>query len=76
MKRGAGQPLRFDPLGGARKHLPESFWDESVWERMGREAMESALVVENLKVYLGKTPLDEVRELVSLPASQRPQQGG
>jgi hypothetical protein len=62
--------------GGARKHLPESFWDESVWERMGREAMESALVVENLKVYLGKTPLDEVRELVSLPAPQRPQQGG
>jgi hypothetical protein len=62
--------------GGARKNLPESFWDESVWEGMSREEMESALVVETLKAHLGKTPLEEVRELVLFPALQRPQQGG
>lgn len=62
--------------GGARKHLPESFWDDGVWGRMRREEMESALVLESLKACLGKISPDEVRELVFLPTLQRPQQGG
>jgi len=62
--------------GGARKSLPESFWDDGWWSRMTREEMESVLVLETLKAYLGRTPEAEVRNLVSLPAPQPPQQGG
>ncbi len=62
--------------GGARKHLPDSFWDDGVWAGMTRPAMEAVLVLESLKAHLGKIPLEEIRELVSLPALQRPQQGG
>jgi hypothetical protein len=62
--------------GGARKNLPESFWDDGCWKRMTREEMESVLVLETLKVYLGRTPEAEVRNLVSLPAAQPPPSGG
>lgn len=62
--------------GGARKHLPDSFWDDGVWAAMTRPAMEAVLVLENLKAHLGKIPLEEIRELVSFPALQGPQQGG
>jgi hypothetical protein len=62
--------------GGARKHLPESFWDDGSWSRMTREEMESALVLETLKAYLGRTPEAEVRNLVSLPAAPPSQPGG
>jgi hypothetical protein len=62
--------------GGARKNLPESFWDDGSWKRMTREEMESVLVLETLKVYLGRTPEAEVRNLVSLPAAQPPPSGG
>lgn len=62
--------------GGAHKHLPESFWDERLWQRMSREEMESALVLESLKAHLGKSPPDEVRELVLFPSPQRIKQGG
>ena len=62
--------------GGARKNLPDVFWEESVWARMSREEMESALVLESLKAHLGKIPLEEVRGLISIQTPQRPQQGG
>jgi hypothetical protein len=62
--------------GSARKSLPESFWDDAWWARMTREEMESVLVLETLKAYLGRTPEAEVRNLVSLPAAQPPQPGG
>ncbi|MBI5582034.1 MAG: hypothetical protein HY895_22990 [Deltaproteobacteria bacterium] len=62
--------------GSARKSLPESFWNDDWWARMTREEMESVLVLETLKVYLGRTPEAEVRSLVSLPAVQLPQPGG
>jgi hypothetical protein len=62
--------------GGARKSLPESFWDDGWWARMTREEMESVLVLETLKAYLGRTPAAEVRNLVSFPAAQPPRQGG
>jgi hypothetical protein len=62
--------------GGARKNLPESFWDDGAWSRMTREEMESVLVLETLKAYLGRTPEAEVRNLVSLPAAQPSQPGG
>jgi hypothetical protein len=62
--------------GGARKSLPESFWDDGWWARMTREEMESVLVLETFKAFLGRTPEVEVRNLVSLPAAQPPRQGG
>ncbi|MCU0559852.1 MAG: hypothetical protein MUD16_06620 [Desulfobacterales bacterium] len=62
--------------GGARKHLPESFWDEGLWQRMRREEMEAALVLESLKAHLGKSPPEEVRELVLFPTPQRIKQSG
>ncbi len=62
--------------GGARKNLPDSFWEDIVWERMSREDMGSALILESLKAHLGKIPPDEVRELVLIQTPQRPQQGG
>jgi hypothetical protein len=43
---------------------------------MTREEMESVLVLETLKAYLGRTPEAEVRNLVSLPAAQPPPSGG
>jgi hypothetical protein len=33
-------------------------------------------VLASLKAHLGKIPLEEIHELVSFPALQRPQQGG
>jgi hypothetical protein len=62
--------------GGARKHLPESFWDDDLWARMTRGEMESALLLETLKSYLGKISEAEARELALLPPLQAPQQGG
>jgi hypothetical protein len=41
--------------GGARKNLPEAFWDDGYWARMTREEMEATLVLETLKSRLGKT---------------------
>jgi hypothetical protein len=61
--------------GGARKHLPEAFWSESYWEGLSREEMQSLLVLETLKGYLGKPPA-EVRGSVLAPAAQPPQQEG
>ncbi len=61
--------------GGARKHLPDSFWNDEAWEGITRPAMEAVLVLESLKAHLGKIPLEEIRELISFPAPQRPQQG-
>jgi len=62
--------------GSARKSLPESFWDDGWWARMTREEMESVLVRDTLKAYLGRTPEAEVRNIVSLPDAQPPRQGG
>jgi hypothetical protein len=62
--------------GGARKSLPDSFWEGDWWARMTREEMESVLVLETLKVYLGRTPAAEVQNLVSLPAAKPAPQGG
>lgn len=61
--------------GGARRHLPEAFHSEGYWQGLKREEMESALVLETLKRYLGKSPADG-RSLSFLPASQSPRQGG
>ena len=61
--------------GGARKNLPEAFWSESYWEGLSREEMQSLLVLETFKGYLGKSPA-EGRGSVFMPASQPPQQGG
>jgi hypothetical protein len=46
--------------GGARKHLPEAFWDDGYWSRLSREEMESMLVLENFKSFLGKAPEPEI----------------
>jgi hypothetical protein len=62
--------------GGARKHLPEAFWSESYWEGLGREEMQSLLVLETLKGYLGKSPASEGRGLTFVPSAQSPHQGG
>jgi len=62
--------------GGSRKRLPDSFWADGWRARMTREEMESVLVLETLKAYLGRTPEAEVRNLVSLPAAQPSPQGG
>lgn len=62
--------------GGARKNLPEVFWDDGHWARMSREEMESVLVLETLKVHLGRAPEEEARRLVMLPSPQAPNQGG
>jgi hypothetical protein len=51
--------------GGARRTLPESFWKEETWSRLGREEMESILVLENLKGALGKSPEAEWRGLLA-----------
>ena len=61
--------------GGARKHLPEAFWSESYWEGLSREHMQSLLVLETLKGYLGKSPA-EGRGSAFMPVSEPPQQGG
>ena len=61
--------------GGARKNLPEAFWSESYWEGLSREEMQSLLVLEILKGYLGKSPAGGIGSL-SAPAAQPPQQGG
>ncbi len=68
--------LRAEKLeGGARRHLPEAFHSEGYWQGLKREEMESSLVLETLKRYLGKSPADG-RSLTFLPASQSPRQGG
>lgn len=61
--------------GGARRHLPEAFYSEGYWQGMKREEMESTLVLETLKRYLGKSPADG-RTLTFLPAAQPPNPGG
>jgi len=61
---------------GSRKSLPESFWDEGVWGRMTREEMESTLILETLKAYLGKTTQEESCRLSLLPPSEAACQGG
>ncbi len=61
--------------GGARRHLPEAFHSEGYWQGLKREEMESTLVLEALKRYLGKSPADG-RTLTFLPAPQPPRQGG
>lgn len=61
--------------GGAHKYLPEAFWSESYWEGLSREQMQSLLVLETLKGYLGKSP-PEWRGSAFVPSSQPPRQGG
>jgi hypothetical protein len=61
--------------GGARRHLPEAFFSEGYWQGLTREEMESALVLETLKRYLGKSAADG-RSLTFLPVSSSPNQGG
>ena len=61
--------------GGARRHLPEAFHSEGYWQALKREEMESALVLETLKRYLGKSPEGD-GPLTFLPAPQSPNQGG
>jgi hypothetical protein len=60
--------------GGARRHLPEAFHSEGYWQGLKREEMESTLVLETLKRYLGKSPADG-RALTFLPSSHPPRQG-
>ncbi len=68
--------LRAEKLdGGARRHLPEAFHSEGYWQGLRREEMQSTLVLETLKRYLGKSPADG-RALSFLPVSQSPHQGG
>jgi hypothetical protein len=52
----AGRGAR--PNGGEYKDLPDAFWKESYWEGLNREQMQSLLVLEALKGYLGKTPAE------------------
>jgi hypothetical protein len=40
--------------GGARKHLPDAFWDNGYWAALTPEEMRSVLVLETLKAMLGK----------------------
>jgi hypothetical protein len=61
--------------GGAHKNLPDAFWSESYWEGLSREEIQSLLVLETLKGYLGK-PSAEWRGSVLMPSSQPPHQGG
>jgi len=61
--------------GGASRNLPEVFRSDSYWLGMKREEMQSALVLETLKSYLGKAPAGQ-RALSFLPSAQAPRQGG
>jgi hypothetical protein len=61
--------------GGARKHLPDAFWSESYWEGLSRQDMQSLLVLETLKGYLGKSPAER-QGSAAAPSSQAPPQGG
>jgi hypothetical protein len=61
---------------GGRKSLPESFWDEGVWNRMTREEMESTLILEAFKAHLGKTTEEEACRVMRVPSSQTPCRGG
>jgi hypothetical protein len=68
--------LRAEKLdGGVRRHLPETFHSEGYWQGLKREEMESTLVLETLKRYLGKSP-ERKGALTFLPAPQSPNQGG
>jgi hypothetical protein len=62
--------------GGARRHLPEAFFSEDYWQGLKREEMESILVLETLKAYLGRSPESDWRSLVMLPSPQAYHQGG
>jgi hypothetical protein len=67
--------LRAEKLdGGARRHLPEAFHSEAYWQGLTREEMESTLVLETLKGYLGKSPAGG-KALTFLPTAQPPNQG-
>jgi hypothetical protein len=46
---------RADALdGGARKHLPDAFWEAGYWAALSPEHMRAVLVLETLKAMLGK----------------------
>ncbi len=62
--------------GGARRHLPEAFYSDDYWQGLKREEMESILVLETLKAYLGRSPESDWRDLVMLPSPQAFHQGG
>lgn len=49
--------------GGARRQLPDAFWNEASWSRLGRPEMEAILVLETLKGFLGKARDFELRSL-------------
>jgi hypothetical protein len=68
--------LRAEKLeGGARRHLPEAFYSEGYWQGLKREEMESTLVLETLKAYLGKSPAG-AGALTFLPSAKPPHPGG
>jgi hypothetical protein len=68
--------LRTERLGDkARSRLPEAFHSDGYWQGLTREEMESTLVLETLKSYLGKSPA-AARGLTFLPTPQAPHQGG
>lgn len=47
---------RADTLdGGARKHLPDVFWDNGYWAGLNIEQMRAVLVLETLKAMLGRS---------------------
>jgi hypothetical protein len=41
--------------GGARKHLPDAFWDNGYWAGLNVEHMRSVLVLETVKAMLGRS---------------------
>jgi hypothetical protein len=62
--------------GGARRHLPEAFYSDDYWQGLKREEMESVLVLETLKAFLGRSPEAEWRDLVLLSSPQAVHKGG
>jgi len=62
--------------GGARRHLPEAFYSDDYWQGLKRDEMESILVLETLKAYLGRSPESDWGDLVLLPSPQTLHQGG
>jgi hypothetical protein len=56
--------------------LPEAFYSDDYWQGLKREEMESVLVLETLKAFLGRSPEDEWRDLVLLSSPQAVHKGG
>jgi hypothetical protein len=69
---------RYNPGNPRSKNLPSKLFDNARhWQRMSKEEMQSALVVEYMKAVMGKTDADETGELLEssvkhLPAFRTP----